>query len=139
MKARIIDNMSEKPNIIKWNGKEYDLQMGMYSYAKIEETFKGGVAGVLGELGKISVINHILSILINEAIVIRNFEQGTDEKFVTPEYVGAKCKKEDYPAYTKAVGIAFGLSIGFPDEDDAEISAEFDDALGGEEFPEEKN
>lgn len=139
MKARIIDDMTEVKNIVVFNGKEYDLQMGMYSYAEIEKTFKGGMAEALESLGKLETVIKILTILLNEAIVVSNYENDLEDKFFISEYVGAKIPRDKFPEMTRAIGKAMGLSIETDDEE-SELENALDDALEGEEFPtEEKN
>lgn len=140
MKARIIDDMTEVKNIVVFNGKEYDLQMGMYSFAEVEKTFKGGMTEALESLGKIETVIKILAILLNEAIVVSNFENDLEEKLLTPEYVGAKIPKDKFSEMTKAIGRAMGLSIGTADDEESELESALAEALEGEEFPaEEKN
>ena len=139
MKARIIDDMTEVKNIVVFNGKEYNLQMGMYSYAEIEKTFTGGMTEALESLGKLETVIKILTILLNEAIVVSNYENDLEDKLLTPEYVGAKIPRDKFSEMTKAIGKAMGLSIGTDDEE-SELEAALDEALEGEEFPaEEKN
>lgn len=139
MKARIIDDITEVKNIVVFNGKEYDLQMGMYSYAEIEKTFTGGMAEALESLGKLETVIKILTIMLNEAIVVSNFENDLRDKLLTHEYVGAKIPRDKFSEMTKAIGKAMGLSIGTDDEE-SELEVALDEALEGEEFPaEEKN
>ena len=140
MKARIIDDMTEVKNIVVFNGKEYDLQMGMYSYAEIEKTFTGGMKEALDSLGKLETVIKILTILLNEAIIVSNYENDLEDKLLTPEYVGAKIKRENFSEKTRAIGKAMGLSIGTDDDEESELETALDEALEGEEFPaEEKN
>ena len=140
MKARIIDDMTEVKNIVVFNGKEYDLQMGMQSYAEIEKEFKGGMKEALESLGKLSTVIKILTILLNEAIIVSNFENDLEDKLLPSEYVGAKIPKDKFPEMTKAIGRAMGLSIGVADEEESELENALEEALDGEEFPaEEKN
>lgn len=139
MKARIIDDMSEKPNIVEFLGKEYDLQLGMYSYAKIEEDIKGGMDGALKTLGKISTILTMFTIMLNEAIIIKNTEKSEQQPLFTVEYVSAKLKREEFPEIMNAIAIALGLSIGEADPEDEELNSELDKALESENLPETKN
>ncbi len=140
MKARIIDDMTEAKNIVVFNGKEYDLQMGMHSYAEIEKEFKGGMKEALESLGKLETVIKILTILLNEAIIVSNFENDLEDKLLPPEYVGARIPKDKFPEMTRAIGRAMGLSIGTADTEESELENALEKALDGEDFPaEEKN
>ena len=141
MKARIINNVEEKPNFYEFEGIKLDLQLGMYTVARVKEAFKGGMTEILGSLEKNDVVFFMLSTLINEAFIIRNHEEGTDYQLTTPQYVEAKTKPEKMGEAVVAIATAMGLSLGTPDAEQAEIDREIDEALEGEDIEgtDEKN
>ena len=139
MKARIINNVEEKPNFITVDGIKLDIQVGMYSIIRIKEKF-GGIEAALSNLDKANFLFDLISILVNEAIVVRNHRNDENNKLINGEYLAAISGPEELKAYSNAIRMAFGLSIGEPSEEDKEIADELDAALADEDIEEtEKN
>lgn len=139
MKARIINNVEEKPNIVTIDGIKLDIQVGMYSIIRIKEKF-GGIEAALSNLDKANFLFDLISILVNEAIVVRNHRNDENNKLITGEYLSAISGPEELKEYSNAIRVAFGLSIGEPSEEDKEIADELDAALADENIEEtEKN
>ncbi len=134
MKARIINHVEETPNIFEFDGMELDLQFGMYSLVRVEEKFKNGISEMLLKLKNKEHAFFILSTLINEAIIIKNHKEKTKMELVTPDYVMACMKPQDFPKVTRVISRAMGLSFGEPDEEQAAIDREIDEALNGEDI-----
>lgn len=141
MKARIINNVEETPNFFEFNGEKLNIQLGMWSLARIRERFAGGMQEVLKSLGKSEVVFFILSTLINEALIIKGHEEGKEYTMTTPVYVEAKITAKKFPEATRVIATAMGLSLGTPDEEQAEIDREIDEALEDEDIEDadEKN
>ena len=96
MNARIIET---KPVLLPldFNGKRYFTNLSMAACTEIAEKYKGNIMAALSNVEKIEVTADIVAALINNAIRISNFENGTDEKLITAEYINLI---SNYPAYT---------------------------------------
>lgn len=139
MKARIINNVEEKPNIVTVDGIKLDIQVGMYSIIRIKEKF-GGIEAALSNLDKANFLFDLIAILVNEAIVVRNHRYDENNKLFTGEYLSAISGPEELKEYSNAIRVAFGLSVGESSEEDEEIASELDAALADEDIEEtEKN
>lgn len=137
MKARIINDVEEKANLIEFDGETLDLQAGMYSYARIEDKFEGGFDAAMRNLDKIDTLSFILATLINEANIVRDHNEGTHHNPVTGDYVLARMRNaEQIKMYFAAIETALGLSTGEASEEEAEkakAEAELDELLGVDE------
>lgn len=133
MKSKIINAVEDVPNIITFDGEQYDLKMGMWSRLRLAEHFEGGYSEMLGKIEKVEVLMVVVATLINEAIVVKNYRNGTDLKSVTADYVAAMLTESEMPSIVNAVGKAlFGNGFGSKEaseqaELDAEIDAELDE------------
>lgn len=137
MNARIINNVEETPNIYEYKGIKLDLQLGMWSFARIKEKFSGGMKEVLTRISETDVFFFILETLINEAFIVKGHEEGTNYPPADIDYLKAKTTLRKFPEATRIVGMAMGLSLGTADAEQAEIDREIDEALEGEDIEDE--
>ena len=141
MKSRIINNVEEIPNIYEYKGIKLNLQLGMWSFARIKEKFAGGMKEVLTRISENDVFFFILATLIDEAFVVKAYEEGKEYPKADIEYLRARTTLQSFPEVTRIVGRALGLSLGTTDSEQAEIDREIDEALEEEDIEDadEKN
>ncbi|MBR2867862.1 MAG: hypothetical protein IKB88_02190 [Clostridia bacterium] len=141
MNARIINNVEESPNIYEYKGIKLNLQLGMWSFARIKEKFAGGMKEVLTRISEDDVFFFVLATLIDEAFIVKAYEEGKEYPQADIEYLKAKTSLKNFPEATRIVGRAMGLSIGTTDSEQAEIDKEIDEALDEEDIEDadEKN
>lgn len=141
MNARIINNVEESPNIYEYKGIKLNLQLGMWSFARIKEKFAGGMKEVLTRISEDDVFFFVFATLIDEAFIVKAYEEGKEYPQADIEYLKAKTSLKNFPEATRIVGRAMGLSIGTTDSEQAEIDKEIDEALDEEDIEDadEKN
>lgn len=100
MKARIIET---KPILfpIDVNGKRYYSAFSMAVISEIAEKRKEGVMEYVSRIEEFKVAAEIVAMVVNNAIRISNIENGTDEKFITAEYINLISDYTTYAEYLK--------------------------------------
>lgn len=114
MKAKIV----VEPNIVKFGGQDYDIQLDFYSLKEIGKKYGNGIDEVLSRFEDLDVVFDVLSIMMNSNIVKRNYERGENTPLLNGDYVSAMIPFKEMPKYTEAIAKAFGLEIKKEDESD---------------------
>ena len=134
---KIIDSVSETSNFIEFNGRTYDLQLGVSSFIEIEKCFKGGNREALETLGNGDSFYKILTILLNESIIVRIYNGGERESLYSVGEVVRLCNPNEMQSYADAIQRAFVYSLGDGSEPNT-ADDELDKELENEDLPEFK-
>lgn len=100
MKARIIETKSTRYPL-DFNGKRYFTNLSIAACSEIAEKYKGNAMSALSNIEKIEVCADIVTALVNNAIRISNFENETDEKLITAEFVNLVSDYHTYAGYVE--------------------------------------
>lgn len=138
MNARIINDVEEVPNLISFEGETYDIQHGMWSEMRIHEKY-GGLKKAL-DIGRKrgDLILELFTILLNEAIIVKNRREKKEIEPYNEDYVKAVVRTvSELKEITKVTFVALGLTVAESPEKPTETDEVFDEDL--EEFEKEKN
>lgn len=141
MKARIINDVEDVQNLIDFEGETYDIQHGMWSEMRIHEKW-GGLSKAL-EIGatKGDLVLELFTILLNEAVIIKNRREKKDIEQYSDDYIKAVVRTvPQLQEITAVTFAALGLKVAPKPEDTTEPQEIIDEQLEAlEEFEKEKN